>query len=109
MNTSKVIARIDVIFQLADGTRTRGELSIGFPTLRPDGFWHCPVSPIPSLQSPDGPGADSLQSLCNAIAVLKQMLHLFVETGGRILVEMQVNGQIEERELRLSSYFRALE
>ena len=83
---------IDIIVQTKidciDHTGYRFEcvIQIGKPQQAPTGEWACPVAMLGLEKGlPSVRGEDSLQSVCLALTLVRQLLTHFVENGGRIL------------------------
>ena len=71
----------------ADGVRFPFQVTIGIPYLlqtEPD-TWRCPVAIDPlHTHLPDIAGGDAFQSLCLASRLAVDLLHTFVQDGGRL-------------------------
>jgi hypothetical protein len=80
------VGALDVVFQLANGSRSQVRLRIGRPCLVRDGEWACPVE-LRGFERrlPDAVGADSLQSLCLARSLLRDRLSTFMRSGGTVI------------------------
>ena len=85
---SHTIAEETLVALRSSGERVRVTASLGSPYEVHPGEWACPVS-LSGLypQLPDVHGGSSLQALCLAASLLRQLLTNFVEGGGRLLHE----------------------
>ncbi|MCM3869802.1 MAG: hypothetical protein ND895_03745 [Pyrinomonadaceae bacterium] len=67
------------------GERQQVTVEIGRPFEAPEGEWACPVAMRGFYNSlADVRGADSLQALCLAASLVRQLLTAFLEDGGKI-------------------------
>ena len=73
------------VFQSADGVRRRVTLRVGKPYKRSPRDWACPAE-IRGLETryPDMSGANSMQALCLAVAIVRMRVEDFIAKGGRL-------------------------
>ncbi|MFY9607342.1 MAG: hypothetical protein WAU45_01845 [Blastocatellia bacterium] len=82
------------------GDRIDVVVEIGVPYRAEDGEWACALSlGALELGMPHVKGDDSLQALCLALSLARQLLTYFAEDGGRILIAGT------ESEFPMDSYF----
>src|SRR5882724_393259 len=87
MATSDIIATTELTCVGRTGERLNCLVEVGKPYQAKSGEWACARSLgelYPRL--PDKRGEDSLQSLCLALSLARQLLTYFVEDGGKILI-----------------------
>jgi hypothetical protein len=109
MATLDIIATTELTCIRPTGERLDCRVEIGRPYRVQTGEWACHLSLgelYPSL--PDISGEDSLQSLCLALSLARQLLTQFVEAGGRILcgpASQFPDGELPEDEFPIDAYF----
>jgi len=87
MTTADIIATTELTCIRPTGERFNCYVEIGKPYHRETGEWACHLSLgelYPRL--PDVCGEDSLQTLCLALSLARQLLSHFAEGGGRVLI-----------------------
>ena len=102
MPTSEIVATTELACIRPTGERINCRVEIGKPYRAETGEWACALSLgelYPKL--PDVRGEDSLQALCLALSLTRQLLTYFKEDGGRILyaeyaeTETDINGDFD--------------
>lgn len=104
MTTSEIIATTELTCIRPTGERLNCLVEIGKPYQAETGEWSCPLSLgelYPKL--PDITGEDSLQALCLALSLARQLLTHFFDAGGRIL--LAGTDSETHREFPLDAYF----
>ncbi len=83
---SQKVASVDLICVRPDGSQTPVRAWVGMPKRLSEKEWACPVG-LDGLYDhlADIRGADSLQSLCLALTLIRSLLENLVEPGGRLL------------------------
>lgn len=96
-------AATQFVFQSADGVRRRVTLRVGKPYKRSSREWACPAE-IRGFERryPDMSGANSIQALCLAIAVVRSRVEDFINKGGRLF---DVSGREEWDPMGVSAMF----
>lgn len=84
-----------------DGSEVPIRVQIGTPYELEEHLWACPVA-LPDLfrELADQRGGDSLQALCLAVGLVRNLLLGFVEDGGRIVFP-----HAPSQEVPLDAYF----
>ena len=87
MTSSDIIATTELICIRPTGERVNCRVEIGKPYRAESGEWVCHLS-LGELyeRRPDICGEDSLQALCLALSLARQLLAHFAENGGRVLI-----------------------
>lgn len=80
------IATLELLKISPDGERTPVNVHVGRPCRDEGGFWTCPVeiSNI-NINAADIAGDDSMQALCLGLRFAREMLHLVIERGSRLV------------------------
>jgi hypothetical protein len=95
------IAELRVMFVERDGTRRPGRIAIGRPYVVDEAQSSCPVM-LDGLHSGHPiHGNDPMQALLRALRFAGNLLHSFLEGGGRVIDE-------DGDDVRLDAYFGAL-
>ncbi len=82
----EVIAEAKLVCIRPDGSEVETVARLGRPYRAEGGEWACPVS-LDGLHDGlrDARGEDSLQALCLAASLLRQLLEHFLDDGGRVV------------------------
>ncbi len=80
------IGASEYVFQFPSGAKRPVRLRVGKPYFVADGEWACPIE-LNGFEPrhPDIRGADSMQSLCLAISLVRARLEDFLAKGGKVL------------------------